>query len=95
MKISDPSALQLELQYTQRLLACLVYEIEVHCLGEEDAPGDIFDRFASLIQHAPPSVVGLVERLKQNPPQESGVEYYTFSFPFIEWKNEDKPVISS
>jgi len=86
--MSGPSSTQLELQYTQRLLACLIYEIQVNWVEkvDEDPPSNIFDRLAELAQHTPPDVVSLVDYLRRNPPQEREGELYTYSFPFVEWR---------
>jgi hypothetical protein len=89
--MSGPSSIQLELQYTQRLLACLIYEIQVNIVEkvekeDEDPPGEIFDRLGELAQHTPPAVISLVDYLRRNPPQERPGELYTYSFPFVEWR---------
>jgi hypothetical protein len=54
---SELSSLKLELDYMQRLLACLVYEKKYNLIEADSAPSDIFDRLATLIGKAPPSVV--------------------------------------
>ena len=39
--MSGSSPTQLELEYTQRLLVCFIFEINAHLLGEDDPPKDI------------------------------------------------------
>lgn len=84
----EPSPTELELQYTQRLLACLVYEVQVNIVEAEEPPGDIFQRLEALIDHVPSAVKPLVEYLRRNPPQQRKGELYTYSFPFVEWRSD-------
>jgi len=92
--MSGPSAAQLELQYTQRILACLVYEIQVNWIEKDFEHGDspdagvVLEHLETLIKHAPPAVMPLVEYLRHNLPQERPGELYPFSFPFVEWRCE-------
>jgi hypothetical protein len=81
----------LELQYIQRLLACLIFEIQVNIIESNEPPGNIFDRLGELVEFAPPSVMPLVEYLKRNTPKERQGELYTYSFPFVEWRCEWSP----
>ncbi len=79
---------RLEYEELLRLLACLIFEIQVK--DDEDTPGNIFGRLEAIIDRAPPAVLPLVEHLRQNPPQERAGELYTYSFPFIQWQCADR-----
>jgi hypothetical protein len=56
------------------LLACLIFEIQVNVI-ENDPPIDILDTIATLIDHAPLSVMKLVEGLRRTPPQDQEKNY--------------------
>lgn len=79
---------RLEYEETLRVLACLIFEIQVNWTEkvDEDPPGNLFTRLEAIIEHAPPAVQPLVEHLRRNPPQERAGELYTYSFPFIQWR---------
>ena len=77
----------LEREELLRLLACFIFEIQVNWVEkvDEDPPHDIFDRLATLVEHAPPAVLPLVEHLRCNPPEWRKGEFYTYSLPFVRW----------
>lgn len=77
---------RLEYKETLRVLACLMFEIQTHLLGDEDPPSNILMRLGAIIEHAPPAVLPLIEHLRHNPPEERAGEIYTYSFPFIQWQ---------
>src|SRR6266487_1376921 len=62
---------RLEYEETLRLLACLIFEIQVNWTEkvDDEPPGNIFGRLEAIIEHAPPAVLPLVEHLRQNPPK--------------------------
>lgn len=74
---------RLEYEETLRVLACLMYEIQVNWLEKvnEEPPDNIFDRLEAIIQHAPSAVLPLVEHLRRHPPQEQDGGLYTYCFP--------------
>ena len=90
--MSESVSNQSGLEYTQRLLACLVYELQANWFEkvDEDPPDDLFERLEVLVKRTPPEVMALVEYLKRNPPQAQPGELYTYAFPspFIQWRNE-------
>jgi hypothetical protein len=65
---------QRELDQVQRLLACFIFEVQVYLI-ENEHPIDILDVLATLVEHAPPSVKELVERLRRTPPEEQENDY--------------------
>lgn len=87
--MSAPSSSQLELEYTRRLLACFIFELQVNWVEKDiqsDDPPDAavtLDRLEELIKHVPPAVKPLVEHLRRNIPEEHQGELYTYSFPFV------------
>jgi hypothetical protein len=79
-----PSANDLELSHLQRLLACLVFELE------DLEMGDLLDDntvicIRTLIHQAPASVMKLVEYLHTHPQDRQDNETYTYAFPFMQW----------
>lgn len=65
---------QPELDRVQRLLACFIFEVQVNLI-ENDPPIEILDTLATLVEHAPPEVMALVERLRRTPPEEQEDDY--------------------
>lgn len=85
---------RLERDEALRLLACIIFEIQVNWL-EKDMDDDpapdaatTLDRLEALVKHAPPAVMPLVEHLRHHPPQVREGGLYTYSFPFIQWRCE-------
>jgi len=65
------------------LLACLIFEVQVNVIENDEPPRDILDTLATLIDHAPPSVMKLVEGLRRTPPQDQE-EGYPSTLPSFE-----------
>ena len=63
-----------EFDWVQRLLACFIFEVQVNLI-ENDPPAEILDTLATLVEHAPSSVMELVERLRHTPPEEQEEDY--------------------
>jgi len=67
-------SIQRELDQVQRLLACFIFEVQVHLI-ENDPPTEILDTLATLVNHAPSEVLEQVSRLRRTPPEEQEDDY--------------------
>lgn len=65
---------QRELDLVQRLLACFIFEVQVNVI-ENEPPMEILDTLATLVDHAPPEILTLVEHLRRTPPEEQEEDY--------------------
>jgi hypothetical protein len=83
--------LQRELEHTQRLLACFIFENTYNFLSEQITPITVVNRLQALANQAPPSVLALVEYLTHHMPEEQTLsdeemEEHThiYTFPFFQ-----------
>lgn len=65
---------QQEPDRVEHLLACFVFEVQMNLI-EDDHLRDVLDTLATLVEHAPLSVMELVERLRCTPPEEQEDDY--------------------